>query len=1348
MKKGYFQNIGRPGLPQPQKVLPPVDPNHAAKLLKATSNGAILHGGGTISGRKLLGEDPEAVACRKRSTASCPGISHSNGGENVFMMSCPGSGFSTPDIYRMSCAQENDQRPCFPGGRTPCKYSRDYDSEPELLREEGGSNSDQRRSVSPPLPNSFTLLSESPAKKQIRSKKKTKAPPPPNAPVVANTAIYNHHNAGIMMQNSPAVSHAGSESRKNRLFKTKAESKIAIAEKSSVGQQQQRAFSRSEKSRELISDKAEWKQNNSNKDSSDILKMSEKNKLNAKSSRGGQKSEIQERTTASSSENVVKKSKSVAPGPPQNPVEETPRKRIIMGTNDIKLPDGGNPKKQTVPKVDKPCVESGSPKREKKTFYFGMDMGTFTQSAADGVQVKKSESDKLGQRSKALGLGSSKKAQTVETNGTANCHLSSHGDKASSGTAATEHVLSDTNKLRNQTAFSHSANKSESDSDGIHRRQDSGSFDIKANHCSENGGKSNGSHKQPEKIRESSSDLSSSEVDIPLMLKPTLPQKRLELPRFSPGAAWRAIDSPRASEQSISSDEPVVIVTETTNFTQIDEDSIIHGHSRRTAPLRSNPERSGDSGISAGDGASPASNELLLEENCRKKSPNKCWTPEQDLDESSSDFEPEILAPVSPAKFSTRIPVGLRTPPKFTTRSNLFEKRLGSSSTSNENTLSGRRSKTLIVDYSSSGEEYEEEESNVKCIRSSRKKSNGYWSSGGPMFTTKASHWKFSSSGNSKKKNHHVQHPLDSNWFLSRSEPNSLNLLHLTEFKESPGEANNSNGCEERYKKWRKKSTSAFREDEHSSNFLPNQSTSHNDNNRWPSNNEHEQENFGRSRMNEQRYHHYLYDEQEDCTTTAKAHKGGSEIGYGPSSMNFYSGSNLKGGKRIHDYRRGVSQLNNAEHWDDDNNNENQGDLLDHDRNNNNDHGRNNRKLSSEGSTAQLARIMYLPSYDSRRLMSNVSNGLNQSRRAKSVDQLDSSEFRLFRGLQDSDSFSSDQSPLVERKSKCNRESEYHQRSYTPDEGAMSRKYGDNGAQGENQWRLRMPGFTKSQSVPLYAEEQSGSGVIVNKHDNSEENTPRNISNKRKFKFQSTLRILERKKIEAELTREAKEREEQRLREIEKQKRVEEEFQKKRRAKEENDRKLEIHQRESSPLGIGFQNVLLKNRSKSQSGSQFDNTNVLMSQRQEPEGAPANNAHNTTGSSGGSSSQRSTTTDLRKELIHASKKRNGIPWSTNFSSASNNNINSNECAGRSSSSCESTSAASSSNMMINNSNSSNMDRVGKFNKHGVSVIAVGGQSSSNEMATQELSEFRQPDTNRKYCDYRRPARHQSSSPAR
>jgi len=107
------------------------------------------------------------------------------------------------------------------------------------------------------LPNSFTLISESPAKKQIRSRKKSKAPPPPpggggqvpGGVFYLPTEMINGGGGSYLISNghppypmypsmpqpyilqqrhflSPSKAEAG-KGKKLRLFKTKAESKSA-----------------------------------------------------------------------------------------------------------------------------------------------------------------------------------------------------------------------------------------------------------------------------------------------------------------------------------------------------------------------------------------------------------------------------------------------------------------------------------------------------------------------------------------------------------------------------------------------------------------------------------------------------------------------------------------------------------------------------------------------------------------------------------------------------------------------------------------------------------------------------------------------------------------------------------------------------------------------------------------------------------------------------------------------------------------------------------------------------------------------------------------------------------------
>lgn len=167
------------------------------------------------------------------------------------------------------------------------------------------------------------------------------------------------------------------------------------------------------------------------------------------------------------------------------------------------------------------------------------------------------------------------------------------------------------------------------------------------------------------------------EGELCMNLRPILPRRQLEIPRFSPNAAWRSLSLERSGRH-----------TETHEETQSSEgqdsvfESRIQRFTRPTAPPRGSGEKSADSGIS-GDAGSPGPThefEPLMPTEKTKSSSGplavsspvvsgraegrRTWTPAQDLDENSLDSNGE---PVD-------IPAGLSTPPKLTSRSNMFPK--------------------------------------------------------------------------------------------------------------------------------------------------------------------------------------------------------------------------------------------------------------------------------------------------------------------------------------------------------------------------------------------------------------------------------------------------------------------------------------------------------------------------------------------------------------------------------------------------------------------------------------------------------------------------------------------------
>lgn len=137
-----------------------------------------------------------------------------------------------------------------------------------------------------------------------------------------------------------------------------------------------------------------------------------------------------------------------------------------------------------------------------------------------------------------------------------------------------------------------------------------------------------------------SGDYQTSKSGIDLKLRPILPKKPLEIPRFSPAAAWRLLSTMNFSEQSantLASDDCPVFV----------EDRI-EKYSRPPPPTiqaaRFSNDKSGDSGISGDAGPT------VFEDGAEMTLPGKLdvmpaplrhphrssWTPQQDLEDDSS----------------------------------------------------------------------------------------------------------------------------------------------------------------------------------------------------------------------------------------------------------------------------------------------------------------------------------------------------------------------------------------------------------------------------------------------------------------------------------------------------------------------------------------------------------------------------------------------------------------------------------------------------------------------------------------------------------------------------------------
>ncbi|CAG0914296.1 unnamed protein product [Notodromas monacha] len=214
-------------------------------------------------------------------------------------------------------------------------------------------------------------------------------------------------------------------------------------------------------------------------------------------------------------------------------------------------------------------------------------------------------------------------------------------------------------------------------------------------------------------VNQSSTMSSEDEADIPVKLRPVLPRKHLDMPRFSPTAAWRgiltgqeadpgsvaaaaavaALANSRRREQGVSQGDRKGSIGGSSNEPDLFEERIIRESSSRQNLLqyRHGHEKSADSGIS-GDAGSPGPSRddpdikpttsgggtggaavggggtggggggAVAAPLAASSPVLRHWTPEQDLDDSMGDGG-HGLAPTG---------AGKATPPKLTHRNAMF----------------------------------------------------------------------------------------------------------------------------------------------------------------------------------------------------------------------------------------------------------------------------------------------------------------------------------------------------------------------------------------------------------------------------------------------------------------------------------------------------------------------------------------------------------------------------------------------------------------------------------------------------------------------------------------------------
>lgn len=253
--------------------------------------------------------------------------------------------------------------------------------------------------------------------------------------------------------------------------------------------------------------------------------------------------------------------------------------------------------------------------------------------------------------------------------------------------------------------------------------------------------------------------------DIALNLRPTLPKKPQQLPRFSPSAAWRALgqqpDYNRKLDSSKASDMSAMDLSDEED----DEDVMEERISKNARPVAPHPprhinEKSADSGIS-GDAGSPDAamgpggrdvKPLAMSSPVpQQQQQQQHWTPQQDLlDDSSSEAE-VTLSPKSKHPVNG---VG-GTPPKIMPKSQMFN----DSTDTPGSSISGRHNNRGRK-YRKRSENQPEAPQKYNSLRKLKRSVSG-------AFATA-----FRRGGS--KSPEESSSLDDGNWVLSRSAPNSV----------------------------------------------------------------------------------------------------------------------------------------------------------------------------------------------------------------------------------------------------------------------------------------------------------------------------------------------------------------------------------------------------------------------------------------------------------------------------------------------------------------------------------------------------------------------------------------------
>ncbi|XP_018019531.1 uncharacterized protein LOC108675998 [Hyalella azteca] len=926
------RRLQKMGVTNENRVLPERVP---VQRLRPTENGRSLHVAGTITGRRATNTiephplqpspmghqslpgyvSPMSTPCRAHPNGPSPSMMHSN---SLTHLHQPCAIHPSPRLDPSRGGSMHDLRFGYP----PSKV---YTSEPDLR---AGSHP-----VAMPVPHSpHTIVSQSPTKGRIKSKKRNRAPPPPGSGALSDGYVHDNGRAGSEVQRAvhwgtsdthsrppSQVSSSRSKSRKIGLFKKKSDGRKSDNESYFTDDQCKSRYNRSTSSDVSKQEKRERARSvdclqhelrNSVSDpkgeasmqgfSSDETSSSSREKeirprsqtIERDSRRTARENSVERRISTTMERNPRYQSREsqsriddprsktklegrrshdlqysrqfVGPYDHQKisrdlerrasysvarvdkPIDkafeewdkaerdELRRKRISDTMKNEILSVGKNLKKsspdilasnvgsfddsqkKSSEKERKTSVTENNNVQDKETpkmFFFGM------KPSGDGEDVSNTrspatriiETEQVRIEGNAVEF-SKRNAEVIERSRSRSKIRNSDAAEGKCGVEDNRRIANDVDdfavaverRSRNNFVEDNMLNNSLRREDGgYHSRQNSGSFHLE---------------------NENQSD---EDMGVTVNLRPILPKRQREIPRFSPNAAWRFL-----GEEPFLPGENLNESRSSEEVDAVFEDKIL-GFSRPVAPPRGSGEKSADSGIS-GDAGSPGPMQefeaiKIVAGPLAVSSPvvsgrsdaRRAWTPAQDLDENSLDGSGE------PAVNGVTQNNRLSTPPKLTSRANMFNL-FGLKEYRANNGFLNSDEEEKAMNQSKTSTTMDESTQTVLNFRKLKRSVSGSANNTPNSLNFSPNARKIPEDNGPKSEDHPVQNDKwRENWSMTRSIPNSLN-----NYKESdclvrrdgrPGEDPQNL----QYRRFNSESNAALSRQSSSSHLQSNQSTGH-----------------------------------------------------------------------------------------------------------------------------------------------------------------------------------------------------------------------------------------------------------------------------------------------------------------------------------------------------------------------------------------------------------------------------------------------------------------------------------------------------------------------------------------